>query len=350
MSFLLYGATGYTGQLVAEACAARGLRPTLAGRSAAPLSALADRVGLPHAVVPLDDPAGLDRALGAVPLVLHCAGPFAETSRPMVDACLRTGRHYLDITGEIPVFEAAQVRDAEAKARGVLLMPGVGFDVVPSDCLALHTSRLLPGATSLELCVASFGSVSHGTAVTALSQFRGSSVERVGGRLVPSRFGARRRPFDLGDGEQHAAVGAPLADVLTASVSTGIQDVRAYLVLGAKLRRALRLAPLLGPLLGVGPIARMLRSSLPAGGPDLATRARGRTVLVVEVADSAGRRACARLAGPDAYTLTVDCALLCVQRILEGRAPPGFQTPAQAFGPDLVLEAPGVARSDLPPP
>lgn len=347
MSFLLYGATGYTGELVAEACVARGLRPTLAGRNAAPLAALASRLGLPHVVVALDDPTALDRALADAPLVLHCAGPFAETSRPMLDACLRTGRHYLDITGEIPVFEAAQAKGAEAKTRGVLLLPGVGFDVVPSDCLALHASRLLPGATSLELCVASFGSVSHGTAATAITLFRGESVERVGGRLVPVRFGKRRRAFDLGDGREQIGVGAPLADVFTASISTGVQDIRAYLVLGAKLRRALMLAPLFGPLLGVGPIARALRSSLPPGGPDEAARARGRTVVVAEVTDAAGRRAAARLNGPDAYTLTVECALLCVRRVLGGAAPPGFHTPASAFGADLVLEAPGVTRVDL---
>ncbi|MCC7072885.1 MAG: saccharopine dehydrogenase NADP-binding domain-containing protein [Deltaproteobacteria bacterium] len=348
MSFVLYGATGYTGALIAEASAARGLRPTLAGRSEAPLRALGERLGLPHVVVALDDQAGLDRLLDTAPLVLHCAGPYAETARPMVDACLRTGRHYLDLTGEIPVFEALRARDDEARARGVLLLPGVGFDVVPSDCLALHVARRLPDASALELCVASFGSASHGTAATALSQFRGQSAERAGGRLVATRFGSRRRAFDLGDGKEHLAVGAPLADVVTAAVSTGIADVRAYLVVAGKLRRALRLAPIFGPLLGVGPIARALRASLPPGGPSAEARARGRTVVVAEASNGTGGRASARLTGPDAYALTVDCALLCVARVLAGHAPPGFQTPARAFGPDLVLEAPGVQRVDLP--
>lgn len=348
MSFVLYGATGYTGELIAEACVARGLRPTLAGRREAPIRALAERLGLPHAVVGLDDAAGLDRMLGAAPFVLHCAGPYAETARPMVDACLRTGRHYLDITGEIPVLEAMRARDDEARARGVMLLPAVGFDVVPSDCMALHVARRAPGASTLELCVASFGSASHGTAATALSQFRGQSAERVGGRLVPARFGARRRAFDLGDGKEHLAVGAPLADVVTAAVSTGISDIRAYLVVAGKLRRAVRLAPLFGPLLGFGPIARALRASLPPGGPSAEARARGRIVVVAEASDQAGVRARARLTGPDAYTLTVDCALLCVSRVVAGQARAGFTTAAHAFGPDLVLEAPGVHREDLP--
>lgn len=348
MNFLLYGATGYTGQLIAEACASRGLRPTLAGRSGAPLKALAERLGLPSVQLALDDAVGLDRALAEAALVLHCAGPFAETGAPMMEACLRARRHYLDITGEISVFEQARALDATARERGVMLLPGVGFDVVPSDCLAAHAAQLLPGATSLELCVASFGTVSHGTAATALQQFRGESIERIEGRLVPYRFGKRRRAFDLGDGRQHVAVGAPLADVVSAAATTGIDNVRTYLVLGAKLRRALRVAPLLAPLLGVPAIARFVRSSLPPGGPDAAARARGRSIVVAEVSDAGGKRAGARLAGPEAYAFTGECALLCVERVLKGAAPAGFQTPARAFGAELVLEVPGVVRTDLP--
>lgn len=347
MTFLLYGATGYTGQLIAEACAARGPRPILAGRTEAAVKALAERLGLPWVAVSLDDGPGLDRALGEVGAVLHCAGPFTRTSRPMVDACLRTGRHYLDLTGEIPVFESCAARDDEAKVRGVMLMPGVGFDVVPSDCLAVHLARRLPGATHLELCIASLGAISHGTALTALEEFRGVAVERVGGRLVSAPLGAQRT-FDFGDGRTRTGVEAPLADVASAWRSTGIPNIRASLALNPRLGALIRLAPLAASLMRIGPVARALRSCVKPGGPDAAARARGKSSVLAEVRDARGAVARARLDGPDAYALTVDCALLCVARALAGQAPPGYQSPAMAFGPDMVLEAPGVTRRDLP--
>lgn len=347
MGFLLYGATGYTGQLIAEACAARGLSPTLAGRSAEPLQALATRLGLPFVVASLQDPAALDRALGGVKAVLHCAGPFSRTSAPMVEACLRTGRHYLDITGEIPVFEACAARDAEAKARGVMLMPGVGFDVVPSDCLALYVARRLPGATKLELCIASLGSVSHGTALTALEEFRGVAVERVDGKLVESTLGSRWRTFDFGDGRRLNAVAGPLADVSTAWRSTGLGNLSVYLAVGRRLRRMIQLGAAAAPLLRLRPVSRLVQALVRRGGPDASTRAAGRTSVLAEATDAGGRSFRARLDGPEAYSLTVAAALACTQRVLEGVAPPGFQTPALAYGPDLVLEVPGVSRTDL---
>ena len=84
----------------------------------------------------------------------------------MVEACLRLGKHYLDITGEISVFEAMARRDKAAKQAGMMIMPGVGFDVVPSDCLAVHLKNLLPTATDLTLAFYGLGGISHGTQAT----------------------------------------------------------------------------------------------------------------------------------------------------------------------------------------
>ncbi|MCU1490593.1 MAG: trans-acting enoyl reductase, partial [Acidimicrobiaceae bacterium] len=171
--FLVYGATGYTGELIARLAAARGMRAILAGRRKDALAPLAESLGLEYRLASLDDAASLDAALEGVPVVVHCAGPFSRMSKPMVDACLRKGVHYLDITGEIEVFEATARRDAEAKKAGVMLMPGVGFDVVPSDCLALHLKQRLPSATHLALALKPVGRTSHGTATTM--------VENIGG-------------------------------------------------------------------------------------------------------------------------------------------------------------------------
>ncbi|HET6338633.1 MAG TPA: saccharopine dehydrogenase NADP-binding domain-containing protein, partial [Polyangiales bacterium] len=131
-SYLIYGANGYTGELIAREAKARGETPVLGGRNAAALSQLADELGFAHRAFKLDEPKSLDAALAGVRLVLNCAGPFSRTAKPMVDACLRNRVHYVDVTGEVDVFEAIAARDQDAKSAGIVLLPGAGFDVVPS--------------------------------------------------------------------------------------------------------------------------------------------------------------------------------------------------------------------------
>jgi saccharopine dehydrogenase (NAD+, L-lysine-forming) len=150
--YLIYGANGYTGRLIARHAVECGQRPILAGRNAPAVEKIAGALGLDARAFDLGDPAAVDRGLAGLRAVLHCAGPFAHTSRPMVDGCLRNGVTYLDITGEVTVFEACAARDAEARLAGIMLMPGVGFDVVPSDCLAAcQGSRNVPQAWSLKI-------------------------------------------------------------------------------------------------------------------------------------------------------------------------------------------------------
>ena len=165
--FLIYGATGYTGRLTARLAVDLGMRPTLAGRSREKVEALATELKLPWLAFALDGAAsGREGALRAVlrdvPVVLNCAGPFSQTYRPVADACLRTGTHYLDITGEMFEHEESAARDEEAKRAGVMLLPSAGYDVVPSDCLALHTAQRLPGATHLALAFTQAGGLSRG--------------------------------------------------------------------------------------------------------------------------------------------------------------------------------------------
>ena len=168
--WLLYGAYGYTGARIARLAVERGERPTLAGRDATATAALAEELNLPHCSFDLEDPHRLSQAIKGFRAVLHCAGPFSATSQPMADACLATGAHYLDITGEIGVFEALAARDQEARTAGVCLLPGVGFDVVPTDCLAALLSERLPGASHLELAFRGAGTPSRGTARTMLAR------------------------------------------------------------------------------------------------------------------------------------------------------------------------------------
>jgi len=346
--WLLYGANGYTGELVARLAAARGHRPILAGRTADAVCALSDELGLERRLFSLDAPARIDEALAGMSLVLLCAGPFSRTSRPMADACLRTRTHYLDLTGEIEVFEALAGRDAEARSAGVMLLPGCGFDVVPTDCLAVHLRNRLPGARRLALGFQTGGRLSRGTATTAIEGLGRGGLVRRGGVLTAVPLAAKARTIDFGDGPRKAVV-IPWGDVSTAWHSTGIPDIEVYIAAPLLLRALARASRLFGPVLGSPAVRRFLTARARAGapGPTAEERRRGRALVWGEVEDAAGARAVSRLATPEGYTLTAHAALAVVERVLAGQAPAGFQTPARAYGPDFVLGIEGVTRTDL---
>lgn len=348
-TFLLYGSYGYTGRLVAQRAIERGLRPVLAGRDAEQLRAQAAELGLETRAVGLDDPAALDAALQDVPVVLHCAGPFSRTSRPMADACLRTGTHYLDITGELQVFEALAHRGAEAERAGVMLLPGVGFDVVPSDCLAAHLKRRLPGAVRLALAFEGLGGgISRGTATTMAENMGGGGAVRRGGRIVPVPPAWKTRAVDFGRGPVTVTT-IPWGDVSTAFHSTGIPDVEVYTRVPRSARRFLRITRPFGWLLGSAPAQALLKRAIRArpAGPGEEARARGRSHLWGEAEDATGSRAVSRLRAPEGYTLTALTAVAAVERVLAGDLQPGFRTPSLAWGPDFVMEVEGVTREDV---
>jgi short subunit dehydrogenase-like uncharacterized protein len=347
-SWLLYGANGYTGRLIAREAVARGLPPILAGRDAPAVGSLAAELGLAHRAFPLTDAEALRAGLEGVDLVLHAAGPFVRTSRPMVKACLATGSHYLDITGEIPVFELVLAQDAEAKAAGVVLLPGVGFDVVPTDCLAARLAAALPAAESLELafCHRRAG-LSPGTLKTMIEGLPRAGAERRGGRIValPAAHDAREIPFSCGP---RWAMTIPWGDVSTAFHTTGIPNIRVYSAASPRaIRRLRRLAPLL-PLLGRRWVKRRLQAWVGrrVPGPDEEARRTGRVYLWGRASAPDGTAVTATLETPEGYTLTALSAVECVRRVLGGQPGPGAWTPGRAFGPELVAGLPGVVVGD----
>jgi short subunit dehydrogenase-like uncharacterized protein len=346
-NWLIYGANGYTGSLIAREAARRGLEPILAGRNAEPVNALATELGLATRVFALDNPAVVDTNLRDVAVVLHCAGPFAHTFLSMVDACLRTKVHYLDITGEENVFETLARRDEEAKTGGVMLLPGVGFDVVPTDCLAAHLKKRLPSATHLALAIKSSSRMSRGTALTVIEGIHMGGLVRSEGILkkVPAAWKTRRIDFGRGPTK---AITIPWGDVASAFYSTGIPNIEVYMEASFGLRTAARLSRLLGWALASRLVQGYLKKRVRAGpaGPTDEERARGKSHFWGEVTDDVGNRAEARLQGPESYTMTVLAALAVVERVLAGDAPVGYQTPSSAYGADFVLGVKGVLRED----
>jgi short subunit dehydrogenase-like uncharacterized protein len=346
--YLIYGAYGYTGELIAREAVARGQRPMLGGRSAEKLKPLADQLGLRYRAFGLEDPAEVEAALQNVSVLLHCAGPFSHTSRAMVDACLRTQTHYFDITGEVEVFESVATRDAAAQRAGVMLLPGIGFDVVPSDCLAAHLHRRLPSAKRLVLAFQAISRPSRGTATTMVENLHRGGMIRRDGHLTPVPGAWKTRAIDFGEGPIDTMT-IPWGDVSTAWHSTGIPNIEVYVAAPRGLRIASRMSRHLGWLLGSETVQKFLKARVQAGppGPSQRQREAGHSHLWGEVTDDAGRRAISRLHGPEGYRLTTLSALAGVERALSGNAPPGFQTPSKAYGPDFVLELPDVTREDI---
>jgi len=331
---LIYGAYGYTGQLVVDEALAQGLRPRLAGRDPHKLEAEAKRSGLEAQAFDLADSAALRQALTGQRLVLHCAGPFTHTWRPMADACLELGVHYLDITGEIEVFEALAARDAEARAAGVMLLPGVGFDVVPTDCLAAHLKARLPGATGLKLAFMGGGGFSRGTRRTMLEGLGSGGLVRRDGRIETVPAAWKTRQVDFGAGGVRTVATIPWGDVATAFYSTGIPDIETYAALPRAQIRFLRLSRYLGWLLQSGPVQARLRRRMDAGraGPDAAIRARTTSYIWGEVRDAAGRCVESRMRCANGYAFTARSAVAAARRVLAGEVQPGFRTPSLAFG------------------
>ncbi len=344
MSVLIYGANGYTGELIVRYAVGRGMKPILAGRNAVAIEALAKKHHLEYRVFSLEETDRLDAALQEVEMVLHCAGPFSLTSRAMVEACIRNKRHYTDITGEIAVFEACAAMGKKAEDAGVMLMPGVGFDVVPSDCLARHLKDLLPSATHLSLAFYGMGRISHGTQATMTMNVGKGGAIRKDGKITSVPAAWKTREIDFGEGVVKAGVTIPWGDVATAYHSTGIPNIEVFTVVPPPQLKMLKLSRYLGWLLASKPVNNYLQKQIPPGGPTDEERAKGRTLMWGEASDLNGNRVQSHQQGPEGYTLTALAALNITEKILAGNLTPGYQTPAKAYGADLILEIEGTSR------
>jgi short subunit dehydrogenase-like uncharacterized protein len=351
---MIYGANGYTGELAAREAVRKGHAPILGGRNAEAVGRLARELGLSSRVFSLDDPQGTAAELYGVQAVLHCAGPFVYTSAPMISACLATGAHYLDITGEIAAFESIlgdKSRGEEARKAGVALLPGVGFDVVPSDCLAARLAAALPDATELALAFDNAGgTVSRGTLKTMIESLPGAGAIRRDGEivLVPAAFEVREIDFGPRVGKRWAMT-IPWGDVSTAYHSTGIPNIRVYSgTPPSQIRRMKRLAPLL-PLASWGPVKRLALRWVDkrVTGPSEQVRETARIHLWGEARNPAGRTVTTTLETPEGYRFTAASAVASVERVLQGTVPPGAWTPSRAFGSDFVTRIPGVVAGEL---
>lgn len=348
MTFLIYGATGYTGELIAREAKRRGLSPVLAARSADRLAPLARELGLEQRVFGLDSPHEIAARLAGVRVVLHCAGPFSATSAPMIDACLLARVHYLDITGEIDVLEHALGKDDSARRAGIVICGGAGFDVIPTDCLALALKDALPDATELALGFYSNSRVSPGTAKSSIEGAALGGRVRRRGRIVSVPFGSDVRQIDFGDGRRaRPATSVPWGDVSTAYYTTGIPNITVYVAASRAAIRGMRLLGSMRFLLrsnGIQSVLKRYAARIP--GPSANERAKSRTYVWGEAVNADGKKKTARVETENGYDVTVTGSLAIVDELLrrEARAEPppaGSITPARLLGADFVARLPG---------
>lgn len=337
--WVLYGSYGYTGNLIAEIASQKRAKVTLSGRDEAKLRAQADRLDLECQVADLNDSASLDRLLSGHEAVLHCAGPFIHTWKPMVEACIRNDCHYLDITGEISVFESINKLEAPFKKKGLMAMPGVGFDVVPSDCLAAMLHEKLPDATHLELAISGLGGgISHGTAKTMIENLGSGGAVRMGGEIekVPAAYLVRKIRF--GD-KWKSAVSIPWGDISTAFTSTGIGNIVVYAALPEKMIRRMKWMNRLGPVVNNQWVKSFLKSQIEKGkpGPDEKEREVGRSLIWGNVSNSKGKSVVALLKTMEGYKLTSETAITIMGKVLNGELKPGYQTPSKVYGSEFIL-------------
>ncbi len=344
-TILLYGANGYTGQLIAQYAGGYGLHPVLGGRREEAIRPLAEKLKLQWKVIDLDDVPSLLAALKECRLVVHAAGPFSMTAKQMIEACLQTGTHYLDINGDIEVFEMIKKYDAAAKEKNILLLPGAGFDVVPTDCMALYLKNRLPGATHLKLAFASIGGgVSQGTALTIVNKLGEGGAVRENGKIIKKTLGKKGMTVDFGD-RKLFVMSIPWGDVSTAHFTTGIPNIEVYTAVKKKVFRLMKCQWFFNPLLRMKGVKNIIRRKIkkrPAG-PDEKARLAARSLVWGEASDLAGKKISARLSCSDGYTLTALSCLIIAQKILAGKFKAGYQTPASCYGEGLISEIPGTS-------
>lgn len=344
---LLYGSYGYTGRLIAEECRRQNLQVVLSGRDAQQLATQSQRTGYPYQVCQLNDTDALRQLLSRVKAVIHCAGPFRYTAYTMAQACLEAGVHYTDITGEYEVFERLATLDEAASKQNIMIMPGTGFDVVPTDCLAVFLKNKLPDATHLQLAFAGLsGGLSRGTRKSMIENLGSPGKIRVNGKLTSLPLGERVMEIDFGK-FRRLTMCIPWGDIATAWYSTTIPNIEVYAGVSPKTLALIKYTRFLNPLLRTRAVKNLLHLQADRqAGPSTERILQGKSYVWGKVWNAQGKTAEARIETLNGYLLTSKTSVLIARHLLNGNFKPGFQTPAMAYGPDLILQVEGTTRTD----
>lgn len=345
---LLYGANGYTAQLIIDLLLKSNLKPILAGRTESKIKPIAEQYNLEYRIFDLNDATAINQGIVGVEVVLHCAGPYIHTAKPMVEACIQNSTHYLDITGEIDVFEMLHQYDEAAKKAQIMILPGCGFDVVPTDCLAKYLSNQMPDATHLSLGFASKGGgLSHGTAMTAIENLGELGKVRENGKIIERPIAHKTQLLEFGKEFKSYGITIPWGDVATAFYSTEIPNIEVFFGVPERSILFVQMQSKFNWLLKtkmVKSLAKAFLNSRKEAGPDKKTRNKAKSYVWGRVRNASGNRKTAYLITQETYTLTAITAVNILQKVLDGNFKIGFQTPSNAYGADLIMEVPNTLR------
>lgn len=343
MSFLIYGASGYTGKLIVERAVKKGLKPTLAGRTESKLQSLANQFGLDYIVFSLDDVSVIAANLAKFSVVLNCAGPFSRTAKQMIKGCLESGTHYLDITGEIEVFELAKSFHQKAVEKNIIVMSGVGFDVVPTDCMAKYLHTKLPDATHLELAWFGIGgSISHGTMSTMVENLGKSGAIRKDGKITLSPTGEFSKEVEFNE-KKYFSMSIPWGDISTAYSTTGIPNIVVFTGVPKSSYNIMKFQFLFNPIVKTDFVKKLIQNYVDKNisGPTPEQNEKGKSLVYGKVTNAKGDVVEARLQTAEGYKLTAEMALIITQKVLADKSlKTGYHTPAALFGYELILEMP----------
>lgn len=347
-TWMIYGAAGYSGRLITEKALEKSLQPILAGRDSAPIRELAEELGLELRLFNLNDSAHMLEQLQGIDAVVSCAGPFSATARPMIEACIKAGTHYFDITGELDVFEFAHsVKiDEAARAAGIAVCPGIGFDVIPTDCIARTLADELPDATELHLGFSGDVAVSPGTAKSMIEGFASATKARRNGKIVDIPL--QVSDIDYGNGPQQS-MSISWGDVSTAFYTTGIPSITVSWPASNKAIRQARIAGYIRPLLRLNRVQDFLKKQVDKRvcGPGAEQRDKSPVMVWGEARNAAGETVTARIQTANGYSVTCDAPPLIIEHLLENDIPAGSHTPAQLFGKYFVCTVPGSSSIEI---
>lgn len=342
---VLYGATGYTGRLMAAELARREIPMLLAGRSRDKLEALSATLPTKPQVLVADasDPASLQGMAARGQAVLSAAGPFASLGPPVQEACLKAGSHFLDITGETPYMLDTWSRDSRWREAGLAAVNAVGFDVVPTDVAAWLAADGLDRVDELDIAIwvgGEFGA-SQGTQRSLVNMLGSESQGYEDGQWRPTPAGSFTREMDFGGRVgPRSVLFVPIGDIATAPRTTGARTVRTYFAVKSPTQAKIgggimRLSGvgIVRQALGSGPAQRLLASLVARGeeGPSDERRAAARFAVVAE-ARGAGQTRTVRLTGKDPYGLTAVTSVEIARRVAAGPPRTGALSPSQAIG------------------
>ncbi|NBX69346.1 MAG: hypothetical protein EBR01_10340 [Proteobacteria bacterium] len=341
--WMLYGANGFTGALIAREAQKREMAVVLAGRSEEKIIPLAKELNFPYEIFSLESVETIKEKIGQCSLVLLCAGPFSKTSENMVQACLELGIHYLDITGEIAVLERVLSLDSQAKKSGSVLIPGVGFDVVPSDCLAKILSEKLPEAQELNLAFTGEATLSAGTSKTMLENIPMGSKIRKNGKIISVPLFSIFKNIPILSNKPLSCSTIPWGDVASAFYSTHIPNIAVYGPAFQWTRWLKTPMQLLSPVLAHNCVQNLFKRQIEkkVKGPSEEEQMTSKMYLWGQVRK--GRETIhGRLVVPEGYRFTMLTALRSVEKVLSGGIKPGSYTPSMAFGGQFIKEFPEV--------